>query len=153
MNWPAGVGGKGSDGVTGQVRQTPGAIGYTELTYAHHEQDRLRLGAERGRQVRQGVDRVGHRGGGRGRGKQMPADFRVSITNAAGRRRLSDRVVHLAAALRESDGQGAGQGDGRVHEVGARPTGRSSPPEMGYAPLPKAVVDLELKALAKIKTQ
>ena len=34
VSWPAGVGGKGSDGVTGQVKQTPGAIGYTELTYA-----------------------------------------------------------------------------------------------------------------------
>ena len=42
VNWPTGVGGKGSDGVTGQVRQTPGAIGYVELTYALHQQDRLR---------------------------------------------------------------------------------------------------------------
>jgi phosphate transport system substrate-binding protein len=32
--WPVGLGGKGSEGVTGQVRQTPGAIGYVELTYA-----------------------------------------------------------------------------------------------------------------------
>ena len=34
LNWPTGIGGKGSDGVTGAVRQMPGAIGYTELTYA-----------------------------------------------------------------------------------------------------------------------
>lgn len=34
VNWPLGLGGKGSEGVTGQVRQTPGAIGYIELTYA-----------------------------------------------------------------------------------------------------------------------
>src|ERR1700749_1131018 len=34
VNWPAGNGGKGSEGVTGQLRQTPGAIGYVELTYA-----------------------------------------------------------------------------------------------------------------------
>ncbi|HEY0796961.1 MAG TPA: phosphate ABC transporter substrate-binding protein PstS [Acidisarcina sp.] len=34
VNWPVGVGGKGSEGVTGQIRQTPGAIGYVELTYA-----------------------------------------------------------------------------------------------------------------------
>src|SRR6187200_1044218 len=33
-SWPAGIGAKGSDAVTGQVKQTPGAIGYTELTYA-----------------------------------------------------------------------------------------------------------------------
>lgn len=34
VNWPAGNGGKGSEGVTGQIRQTPGSIGYVELTYA-----------------------------------------------------------------------------------------------------------------------
>lgn len=34
VNWPAGLGGKGSEGVTGLVKQTPGAIGYVELTYA-----------------------------------------------------------------------------------------------------------------------
>jgi phosphate transport system substrate-binding protein len=34
VNWPVGLGGKGSEGVTGQIRQSPGAIGYVELTYA-----------------------------------------------------------------------------------------------------------------------
>ena len=34
MSWPTGNGGKGSEGVTGQVRQSPGAIGYVDLTYA-----------------------------------------------------------------------------------------------------------------------
>jgi phosphate transport system substrate-binding protein len=39
VSWPIGLGGKGSDGVTGQLRQAPGAIGYVELTYA--EQNKL----------------------------------------------------------------------------------------------------------------
>lgn len=39
VSWPVGLGGKGSEGVTGQLRQSPGAIGYVELTYA--EQNRL----------------------------------------------------------------------------------------------------------------
>lgn len=39
VNWPVGLGGKGSEGVTGQIRQSPGAIGYVELTYA--EQNHL----------------------------------------------------------------------------------------------------------------
>lgn len=34
VNWPAGLGGKGSEGVAGLVKQTPGAIGYVELAYA-----------------------------------------------------------------------------------------------------------------------
>ena len=38
VQWPVGIGGKGSEGVTGQVRQTPGAIGYVELTYATQNQ-------------------------------------------------------------------------------------------------------------------
>src|SRR5437899_7390610 len=34
VNWPAGIGGKGNEGVSGQVKQTPGALGYVELIYA-----------------------------------------------------------------------------------------------------------------------
>jgi phosphate transport system substrate-binding protein len=43
VDWPVGLGGKGSEGVTGQIRQSPGAIGYVELTYA--EQNRLPVAA------------------------------------------------------------------------------------------------------------
>ncbi len=43
VDWPAGIGGKGSEGVTGQVRQTPGAIGYVELTFA--QQNKLPVAA------------------------------------------------------------------------------------------------------------
>jgi phosphate transport system substrate-binding protein len=39
VSWPLGLGGKGSEGVTGQLKQAPGAIGYVELTYA--EQNHL----------------------------------------------------------------------------------------------------------------
>jgi len=38
VSWPAGVGGKGNEGVAGLVRQTPGAIGYVELAYAKQNQ-------------------------------------------------------------------------------------------------------------------
>ena len=34
VSWPAGIGGKGNEGVSGQVKQTPGALGYVELIYA-----------------------------------------------------------------------------------------------------------------------
>ena len=40
MQWPVGLGGKGNEGVTGQVKQTPGSIGYVELAYA--KQNKLR---------------------------------------------------------------------------------------------------------------
>lgn len=45
VSWPAGSGGKGSEGVTGQIRQTPGSIGYVELTYA--QQNHLPIAAIR----------------------------------------------------------------------------------------------------------
>lgn len=38
VQWPAGIGGKGNEGVAGQVRQTPGAIGYIELAYVLENQ-------------------------------------------------------------------------------------------------------------------
>ena len=82
------------------------------------EQDRLRRGAERRRRVRQGVDSGGH-GGGRGGGEVDAGGFPRLDHQRAGRRRLSDLLVHLAAALREPEGQGPEQGDGGVHEVGA----------------------------------
>src|SRR5256885_5735026 len=34
VNWPTGIGGKGNEGVAGQIKQTPGALGYVELIYA-----------------------------------------------------------------------------------------------------------------------
>ena len=152
MNWPAGVGGKGNEGVAGLVTQTPGSIGYVELIYALQNKIALRLGAEHGAasSSRRSVA-VGDRRGGRRRGADAGRLPRVDHQRA-GQGRLPDLVVHLAAALREPEGQGAGEDDGGLHEVGARPTARSSRAELGYAPLPAEVVKLELAALEKVKT-
>ena len=57
VNWPAGVGGKGNEGVSGLVKQTPGSIGYVELIYALQNKIELRRRAERGGRVREGVSR------------------------------------------------------------------------------------------------
>ena len=106
VNWPIGVGGKGNEGVAGLVTQTPGSIGYVELIYAL--QNKISYGSV----------------------QNMAGEFVTatgqSVTAAAARRRredagrlprldherarqgrLSDLVVHLAAALREPEGQGA----------------------------------------------
>ncbi len=118
VNWPAGVGGKGNEGVAGLVSQTPGSIGYVELIYAL--QNKIAFGSVQnanGEFVKATTDSV--TAAAAAAAAQMPADFRVSITNAAGRGRLSRLVVHLAAALRESEGQGAVEGDGGLPEVGA----------------------------------
>jgi phosphate transport system substrate-binding protein len=115
VNWPVGVGGKGNEGVAGLVKQTPNSIGYVELIYAL--QNKIPYGAVKnasGEYVRASIDAVTAAAAAT-EGK-MPPDFR----ERAGQRRLSGRVLHLAAPVREQQGQGAGQGHGGFREVGPR---------------------------------
>ncbi len=81
-SWPVGVGGKGNEGVAGLVRQLPGAIGYVELIYAL--QNKIPFGEVKnasGAFVKASIEGVTEAAGSL---KQMPADYRVSITNAPG---------------------------------------------------------------------
>jgi len=84
VNWPVGLGGKGNEGVAGLVRQTPDAIGYVELIYAI--QNHMPYGLV---QNADGVfvvaDLASVSAAAAGAAKDMPSDFRVSITNAPGR--------------------------------------------------------------------
>ena len=84
VNWPVGVGGKGNEGVAGLVTQTPGAIGYVELIYAL--QNKISYGAVQnmaGEFMRASVESV--TAAAAEAAAKMPADFRVSITNAPGK--------------------------------------------------------------------
>jgi phosphate transport system substrate-binding protein len=81
LNWPVGVGGKGNEGVAGLVRQLPGAVGYVELIYAL--QNNIPFGAIKnasGNWVKGSIAGVTAAAAA----VSMPADFRVSITNASG---------------------------------------------------------------------
>lgn len=83
VSWPIGVGAKGNEGVTGQVKQTPNAIGYVELQYA--EQNKLPVAQVKnaaGQFVRPALDSI--TAAAAGAATQMPDDLRVSITNAPG---------------------------------------------------------------------
>lgn len=84
VNWPVGVGAKGNEGVAGLVKQTPGAIGYVELIYA--VQNRISYGSVQnaaGEYVRASAESVSNAAAVAA--KNMPPDFRVSMTNAPGR--------------------------------------------------------------------
>jgi len=84
VKWPTGVGGKGNEGVTGMVSQTPGSIGYVELVYAL--QNKVAYGSVQnssGNFVRATVDAV--TAAASAAVAQMPPDFRVSITNPPGK--------------------------------------------------------------------
>jgi phosphate transport system substrate-binding protein len=83
VNWPVGLGGKGNEGVSGLVKQTPGSIGYVELVYA--VQNHMSYGKVQnadGKFVK--ADLASVTAAAAGAAKSMPDDFRVSITNAPG---------------------------------------------------------------------
>src|SRR5581483_4143537 len=84
LRWPAGIGGKGNEGVSGLVAQTPGSIGYVELIYAL--QTKIAYGPvqnQAGEFVKASLDSV--TAAASSAAARMPADFRVSITNAPGK--------------------------------------------------------------------
>jgi phosphate transport system substrate-binding protein len=83
VKWPVGLGGKGNEGVAGVIRQMQGALGYVELIYA--VQNNIPYGSVRnasGSFVKASLESVTAAAGSV---KSMPADFRVSITNAPGK--------------------------------------------------------------------
>ena len=83
VKWPVGLGGKGNEGVAGMVRQMDGAFGYVELIYAvqnHIDYGIIKNAA--GEMVKASLDGATAAAASV---KNMPADFRVSITNAPGK--------------------------------------------------------------------
>jgi phosphate transport system substrate-binding protein len=149
VNWPVGVGGKGNEGVAGLIRQTPGSIGYVELIYAL--QSKIRYGAVQnmaGEFLQANVQSV--TAAAAAAASAMPKDFRVSITNAPGK-----GIYPIASftwlLLYESpkDKQQARIFVDFVKWMLA--DGQKFAADLGYAPLPEAVVKMELEALAKIR--
>ena len=149
VNWPVGVGGKGNEGVSGLVKQTPGAIGYVELIYAL--QNKISYGSVQnaaGEFVSATTDTVSMAASAAA--KNMPKDFRVSITNAPGKGvypissftwiLLQESPKDVARSRMMVDFMRWALGDGQKFA-----------PQLGYAPLPKEVVALELEALKKVK--
>ena len=149
VNWPVGLGGKGNEGVTGLIKQTPGAIGYVELIYA------LQTGTPFGKvQNAAGkfvkADLAGVTAAAASRAKDMPADFRVSIANAPGAMAYpisSFTWLLIPAQIPDAGKREAIKGflawmltDGQGYNEG-----------LSYAKLPAAVVEKEKKAIALIQ--
>jgi len=148
-NWPVGVGGKGNEGVSGLVTQTPGSIGYVELIYAL--QNKISFGQVQNAAaefVTASVDSV--TAAAAATAANMPADFRVSITNAAGPGAYP--ISSFTWILLYEDPADKAQARVIVDFMKwALADGQKYAAELGYAPLPAAVVQLELAALEKIK--
>ena len=151
LKWPVGVGGKGNEGVSGLVRQTPGSLGYVELVYA--VQNKIAVGSVQnstGAFVTPSVDSV--TAAAAGAAASMPADFRVSITNAPGA--AAYPISSFTWLLLYEDPQDKTQGR-QMQEFlrWALTDGQKMAPELGYARLPQPVIDMELKALEQLKVQ
>jgi phosphate transport system substrate-binding protein len=149
VNWPTGVGGRGNEGVSGLVKQTPGAIGYVELIYAL--QNKIAYGSvlnASGESIKASVEAVTLAAAEAV--KAMPADFRVSITNAPGKGVYP--ISSFTWILLYENAKDKAQAKTMVDFMKwALTDGQKYCADLGYAPLPEAVVKLEMAALAKIK--
>jgi phosphate transport system substrate-binding protein len=149
VNWPVGVGGKGNEGVSGLVTQTPGSIGYVELIYAL--QNKVSYGTVQnsaGEFVKASMDAVTKAAAEAV--KSMPPDFRVSITNAPGAGVYP--ISSFTWLLFYENPKDKTQAKTMVDFMKwALSDGQKFAPDLGYAPLPEAVVKMELAALARIK--
>ena len=148
VNWPVGLGGKGNEGVSGLVKQTPDSIGYIELIYA--VQNNIPYGKVQnaaGKFVK--ADLAGVTAAAASM-KDIPDDFRVSITNAPGATSYpisSFTWLLIPAQISDAAKRDAIKGflkwmlaDGQKFNEG-----------LSYAQLPKSVVTKEMKAISLIQ--
>ena len=148
IKWPTGVGQQGNEGVAGMVKQTPGAVGYVELIYAL--KNKMEYGSVQnaaGVYLKANLESV--TAAAAGAAKNMPADFRVSITNAPGKDAYP--IASFTWLLIPSQIQDAQKRTALVSFLKwMLADGQKDCAALGYAPLPKEVVAQELKQIAQI---
>lgn len=149
VNWPVGLGGKGNEGVTGTIKNTPNSIGYVELIYA--ESNKIPYGSVKnsaGTFVKASLAAVS--AAAAGAAKDMPDDFRVSITNAPGKAAYPiSTFTWLLIPEKFSDAAKRDAIKGFVRWALA--DGQNYAEALLYAKLPKEVVAKETKAIDKIQ--
>ncbi len=149
VNWPVGLGGKGNEGVSGLVKQTPGAIGYVELIYVI--QNKMTYGKVQnadGKFIK--ADLASVAAAAAGAAKSMPDDFRVSITNAPGATAYPiSSFTWLLIPEKISDG--AKRDAIKAFLKWMLTTGQDFNEGLAYARLPKPVIEKEMKAISQIQ--
>ena len=145
VKWPIGLGGKGNEGVAGMIRQMQGAIGYVELIYA--VQNKIPYGTVRnsaGQFVKASLESVTAAAASV---KNMPPDFRVSITNAPGKDAypISSFTWLLIPEQSKDPAKGKILTDFLNWMVDE---GQKMTSELTYAPLPESVAQ-KVKAIVK----
>ena len=147
ISWPVGLGGKGSEGVTGLVKQTPDSIGYVELIYAL--QNHLSYGKVKnagGVFLAATLDGVTAAAGT----AKMPPDFRVSITDAQGKAAYPiSTFTWFLIPTHIADAQKRQIIKDFLHWM--LTTGQKDAAPLGYAPLPRNVAAEELRQISQIQ--
>jgi phosphate ABC transporter phosphate-binding protein len=147
VQWPAGEGAERNEGVADKVQHTPNAIGYVELVYALRHQ--LSYGAVRnaaGRFVQADLDSVTEAGN---EAAGMATDFRVSITNAAGRGAYP--IASFTWWLMPKDAPAEKRGAEVELLQWMLTAGQKDCSALGYAPLPRGVAAREMQAVGGLK--
>ncbi len=149
VKWPTGIGQKGNEGVAGMVRQSPFSFGYVELIYA--VQNKMSFGSVKnssGKFVRattQGVTDAAAAAA-----KTMPADFRVSIVNAAGPTSYPiSSFTWLLVPVHSTDPNKAKALQGFLNWMLEH--GESEAAQLSYAPLPQPVREAVHRAIAQVR--
>jgi phosphate transport system substrate-binding protein len=147
VNWPVGIGGKGNEGVSGQVKQTPGAIGYVELIYAiQNKMSYAEVKNSAGSFVKPTIESVTAALST----AEIPDDFRFSMTNAPG----NDAYPICGATwlLVYQQQKDASKGKKLVEFLKwAATKGEAMAKDLNYAPLPETVQARVLKRIDEIK--
>jgi phosphate transport system substrate-binding protein len=138
VNWPVGLGGKGNEGVAGQVKAAPGALGYVELAYAiTNKLPAAAVKNQAGKFVEASIEST--TAAATGAASAMPADFRVSLTNSAGDAAYPIASFTWLLVYKDQQDEAKGRALARflwwaVHD------GQKHASALLYAPLPAAVV-------------
>jgi phosphate transport system substrate-binding protein len=148
VSWPLGLGGKGNDGIAGLVKQTPGSIGYVELIYA--VQQKMPFADVKNADGKFVTPSFTSVTAAAASVKEMPADFRVSITDAPGAG--SYPISSFTWMLVPSQIADAGKRKAITDFLSwMLTTGQKDCEGLSYAQLPKAVIAKEQKQIAQIK--
>jgi len=150
VKWPTtGVGQKGNEGVAGMVRQSPNSFGYVELIYA--VQNKMLFGSVRnaaGKFVKASTEGV--TAAAAAAAATMPADYRVSITNAPGEASYPiSSFTWLLVPVQSTDPAKAQALSGFLYWM--LDHGEAEAASMSYAPLPKQVQEMVRKTIAQVK--
>lgn len=142
--WPLGVGAKGSEGVSGQVRQLPGAIGYVELIYAL--QNHITTGAVKNAAGKYITASLASTTAAAASMKEIPADLRFSITNPPGEEAFP--ICSFSWIIAPQADPNTANGKVLIDLLSwIVKSGQSESSSLSYAPLPQNVADKDLDVI------